>query len=102
MPPWPAAPPRAATWATCPPALLPPPPNPPCTCPSTGPANSSGKPSGTTSSATRPYSHEPPDPTDKSLSTTPPQARPEEPQTKSWYRPADHTHPTPSTPRHAP
>ena len=57
--------------------------NPPCTCPSTGPANSSGKPCGTTSSATRPSSHAPPDPTHQSLSTPAIQARPKEPKGKA-------------------
>src|SRR4029077_9544920 len=60
-----------------------PPANPCCTCPSTGPANSSGKAYGTTSSATRPTSHEPPDPTHQSLSAPPPQARPKEPKGKA-------------------
>ena len=61
------------------PASPPQPANPPCTCPPTGPAKSSGKPCGTTSSATRPRNPAPPDPTDPSLSTPPPQAGPEEP-----------------------
>ena len=76
------------------PASPPRPANPPCTCPPTGPGKSSGKPCGTTSSATRPRNPAPPDPTDQSLSTPPPQARPEEPQRKSWYRPADHARAT--------
>ena len=43
----------------------------------------------------------PPEPTDQSVSTPPPQARPKEPHRKSWYRPADHSCPHHSqTPNH--
>ncbi len=49
-----------------------------CTYPPTGPGKLDGKPYGTTSSATQPHSRAPPDPTSQPLSTSPPQARPEE------------------------
>ena len=56
-----------------------------CTCPPTGPDRPHGRPCGTTLSATQPHNRVPPDPPDQSLSTPPPQARPEEPATrKSW------------------
>ena len=74
-----------------------------CTCPPTGPGKPNGRPCGSTSSATRQPNHAPPEPTDQSVSTPPPQARPEEPHRKSWYRPADHTcAATPTAPLTAP
>ena len=59
-----------------------------------------GKPCGTTSSATQPHNPAPPDPTHQSLSTPPPQARPEEPKGKAGTgQPITHAPPRP--PGHA-
>src|SRR5258705_13916188 len=61
--PWPAAPPCAVTWSTSRPATRPPPANRCCTCRPTGPGRPTGKPCGTTSSATiRRRNRGPPDP----------------------------------------
>src|SRR6202165_2539939 len=63
MPPWPAVPPCAVTWSTCPPVSPHRPASRCCTCPPIGHDKPNGKPCGTTSSATLPLNRAPPDPT---------------------------------------